>query len=112
VLDLILTNDSRIITDYYIAPPLGASDHNAVLFCMSNCESIATSNVKPLPKMFIKWTALFTSLSHVQHYLTLVDWNNVFTNGSSPENVWQLFKQKIVNGIELYVSVVPLVYSS
>jgi len=110
VLDLILTNDSRIITDYYISPPLGASNHNAVVFCMSNCESIATSNVKPLqPKMFIKWTAL--SLSHVQHYLTLIDWNNVFTGGSSPENVWQLFKQNIVNGIELYVSVVPLAHS-
>jgi len=98
VLDIILTNDSRIIIDYYIAPPLGASDHNAVVFCMSIIVSrlqLVKLIIKPLPKMFIKWTDL--SLSHVQHYLTVVDWNNVFTGGSSPENVWQLFKQKIVN---------------
>jgi len=99
---------TRIFNVYYIAPPLSASNHNAVVFCMSNCEPIAASNVKPFPKMFIRWTAL--SLSNVQHYLTLVDVNNVFIGLLSPENAWQLFKPKIVNDIDLYVSVVPLVH--
>ena len=74
ILDLVLSSSNKIISDMYILPPIGASDHNVAMFDMNLVNSTSDFNSSDL--IFFDWS--HADYAMISKDLNAINWNCVF----------------------------------
>jgi len=94
ILDLVLSNNPLHITHYHLTDPLGAGDHDSIIFTISLSNKdgdVSVGERSATSASFITWNP--ESIARAQNYLLLFHWELIFVIESSAEAVWLAFKR-------------------
>ena len=98
MVDLILTGEANQAHNLEYLSPLGKSDHNVLAFSIK-CEA----ECKPQSE---RYNYKYADLESMKHDLVTSDWDLNFVNTTddkSTEELWQLFKSKVLSLRDRYV---------
>ena len=98
ILDLVLSNDSRLVHDLSIEAPLCNSDHAAVCFHITIAD-------RQLPKsdIFYAYDYINADYLSLQNYLMNIDWGYVFASCTDALDLWVTFVDVLNNAIIQFV---------
>jgi len=94
ILDLVLSNNPLLITHYHLTDPLGAGDHDSIIFTISLSDKdgdVSVGDRSDTSASFITWNP--ESSARAQNYLLSFHWELIFAIASSAEAVWFAFKR-------------------
>ena len=103
ILDLLFVNDPHIIANYVIAPPLGTGDHNVILFSSVGLFSFINRKVERMGNSIALWNA--EAIAKAKHFLNSFDWNSVFKYELSPEDIWQGFRNVLLQCVNTFAQI-------
>jgi Reverse transcriptase (RNA-dependent DNA polymerase)/Endonuclease-reverse transcriptase len=98
ILDLVFTNDPLIISQLRVAPPLGSSDHESLIFVI--IDSGDSVNITP-PSNRVLWKK--ADWNNLAQYFFSVNWIALFAPCADADQCWDAFTSALDNGISLYV---------
>jgi len=101
ILDLILCNTPLLINDCAVIAPLGNSDHNTVMFNIS--DSSSTSSVTG-PTLTVK-DFKSADFDAINNYLAAVNWQEILANIHDVQVMWDVFSSILEFAINKYVPV-------
>ena len=99
ILDIVLTNNSFLVSDVPVAPPLGNSDHNCVNFTVdipggdNDCEIVSR-------KIYAWNRADYESLST---YLSEINWDEFMSVNLTADSIWSSFKSILFDAFDQFV---------
>jgi len=99
ILDLVLCNDSGLISDLEVIVPFGMSDHNAITFSIELVSGDTEPHCDPLP-IFI-WSK--TDWTNFYVYCENLNWDDIILNEQTADEMWNSFISVIKTGILKYV---------
>ena len=102
ILDLVLSSSNKIISDMYILPPIGASDHNVAMFDMNLVNSTSDFNSSDL--IFFDWS--HADYAMISKDLNAINWNCVFQYCFNVEECWSVFTEHLMQSVDKHVPVV------
>jgi len=101
VLDLVFVSLPSIVLYPTIKPPLGASDHNIMLFSFIQQNQIDSGrSLGSIPTTRTIWPPL--PIQCALEYLENYDWSLVFSQSSTPFQVWNDFKMILHHGVSTF----------
>jgi hypothetical protein len=97
ILDLVLTNNYRLISDLHVLDPFGSGDHNVVQFSI---------NVASDGNTFDDGEVLYYDFENANYdlielYLVSINWAYEFTFVFDTEGYWDIFLSYMNNAIQL-----------
>ena len=102
LLDLVLVNDSLIVSDVNVSPPFSTSDHNSVNVSVLYTKSTATSGSGEVKqsKRF-KWEQ--GDYDGLCSYLAQHNWNDLFTYCLTVDDLWKGFRKILDDALDIFV---------
>jgi hypothetical protein len=99
ILDL-LFYDPNVVTNCFIAPPLGSGDHNIVLFSAIGLVASGEKIRNKIVNCIATWNT--EAIAKAEHFFYSFNWNSVFIYSFHPEDLWLGFKDVLLHCVNSF----------
>ena len=97
-LDLLLSNDPALTSQFSLAPNFSTSDHSSIIFCIGTFWSFPS----PSPSSF-GFDFVHTDWTSLNSFFSRIDWDSLFRDSVGIDEAYESFLSLIYRGIALFV---------